>query len=474
MNRNLSNLLRFLLGVGLAVTWVGCRKADSPDTDSAPAVSSNVPLRVAMVGSAEEAEAVQRAWLAVSDQPIEITAIESPESNAPESNAPASEDVGVRTAVNQRLVESAPQHDVLIYPAAHTGALQSAGAVRRLGNQFLSTRVDEQSEAPVLLPALRQGVMKYGSETIGVPLGAVQPVLLLPPTADESPQDWTWETYGQRVAALEPGQAAEPLADGWAAVAMLYRANSYCGTSWLFRGDELRPVLATAPYLRALRELQRDAAHYPEQRMDPAAVWQAASEGRLQLAISWPMTLDNLASDADLIIAPLPSSNEVFTGGDQQWQTRAEGRRQEWVLLTGQGPLASIASGCRQTSASESFLRWLSGNEGTASMRESVPGFTATHTDDSGASVGSTSQATAYDDVLQQQLANQYVRPLLRIPAADQYLQALDREVIAVLDGDKTPEDALVDASLAWEQITDAQDRRQQAKHWRMSQGMAR
>ncbi len=421
-----------------------------------------------MVGSDEEAQAVQRAWLAVSDQPIEITATERP-------------------AAHQRLIASAPQNDVLIYPAAHTGDLQQADAVRRLRNQFLTPAASSDPGSPAtdapaaadtattaLLPALQQGVMQYGNESIGLPLGAVQPVLLHPPSDTETEEDWTWDGYGERVAALEPGQAAEPLAAGWAAIALLNRANSYCGTTWLFGGEELRPVLATAPYLRALRELQRDAAHYPDQRMHPAAVWQAVSEGQLKLAISWPMTLENLSSEADLVLEPLPVSDQVFIGGDQQWETRPAGRRQDWVFLTGEAPLASIAAGCRQTSASESFLRWLNGNEGTASLREAVPMFTATHVTPHETHSPATSTAAAYANLLNQRLANQYVRPMLRIPAADQYMQALDQQVIAVLDGEKSPEDALVDASLAWEQITESQDRRQQAKHWRWSQGMNR
>lgn len=447
---------RCLLGVAVAVMLVGCRQSEAPSTEP-QASGPRVPLRVALVGSGEEAGAVQRAWLAVSDQPIEVTATERPSADKP-------------------LTALAAQNDVLIYPAAATGDLQQADAVRRLRNQFLqpSAAADADAAAAPLLPALQQGVMQYGNEIIGVPLGATQAVLLHPPFDADASLDWTWDTYGQRVAALEPGQAAEPLAEGWAAIAMLHRANSYCGTTWLFSGDELRPVLATAPYLRALRELQRDAAHYPAQRMDPAAVWQAVSDGQLQLAISWPMTLDNMATEADLVIEPLPSSDQIFTGGDKQWETRGHGRRQEWVFLSGDAPLASIAAGCRQTSASESFLRWLGGNEGTASLRDSVPMFTATHTDISTLSDPGTSNAAAYTKVLKQQLANDYVRPMLRIPAADEYLQALDREVTAVLDGNKTPEDALVDASLAWEQITEEHDRRQQAKHWRMAQGMNR
>ena len=454
MIRQFCRLWTLALVAALLVTITGCPSKKSVPEASAPAVPA-VPLRVAYVGSDEESRAIERAWAAISDQSLEITSL-------PTGAGPA------------QVAAVSPQNDVLIFPAQQTGTLQQREALRRLRQGLFQP--DDPSEAAGLqgrlLPALERGVMRYGEETVGVPVGSVQPVLIHQSTSSVSSDLATWEAYSQQIAELPPGRSAEPLADGWAALALLNRANSYCDANWLFSGEELRPVLATAPYLRALRELQRDAKHYPSDRMTPGQVWLAACRGELDLAISWPATVEGLSTDADVTLAPLPTSREVFATNSQVWETPSAEERGEWVFLMGQEPLASLSAGCRQSSASEVFLKWLTTGEGTASMRQSVPLFTATR---EGTAVGDASRVSAaYADLLHAQLASNYVRPMLRIPAADQYLQALDQAVVAVLTGAKEPETALIEASEAWEEITIANDRVLQSMHWRKAQGLSR
>lgn len=440
---------------------VGCG-GDRQEPAAPQATVSEVPLRVALAGDEQQAEAIRRGWLAVSDQPLDVTALGAQPSD-------------------QQMVTAAQQHDVLIYPTAQTGQLIQEGAIRPLRKQFHADaeRQTTEAEPTELLPALGDSLVRYGSESVGLPLGGPQPVLLRRPDGGPSPRQTTWTDYAQQVAQSDKGRAAEPLADGWAAQALLYRANGYCGSTWLFRGDELQPILATAPYLRALRELQQDAARYPSQRMTPAEIWQAVHEGNLDLAIAWPASPENLmesdlATRADVTLQPLPVGDPVYLDPERGWQDRGGRSDDHWVLLMGQAPMGSLAAGCRQTFVSESFLQWISGGEGSTGLPEAIAGFTVTRTTNNDLGADGGGPQTDYSQLLRTQLSGRFVRPPLRIPGADQYMQALDAEVQAVLAGEKTPETALIDASVAWEEITERYGRRQQAKHWRMTQGMSR
>ncbi|QDS93277.1 hypothetical protein FF011L_20390 [Roseimaritima multifibrata] len=448
-------MLSFVVGVGCLV---GCSQPE-PAVEPSTATVSEVPLRILYVGQPEEAKIIERSWSLISDQVLAFTVV--PPENAVED-----------------LVKQAGRHDVIVYFSSDTGRLVDVQAIRRLRSSLFSPTGDSDGARIDFFPALEFGAMRLGDEAYGVPLGAMQPILVHPPALAESktaeskpdePSRWTWESYGRQIKNLEPGKAAEPLADGWAAQALLARANGYSDSSWMFMG-ELTPALATAPYLRALKELAAAAESYPEERLTPEQVWEGVQKGRFDVAITWITNAEPLEQTVDVVLDRLPTTSEVYESSKGEWSPREVDSRSEWVLLGPYTRVGAIASGCRQTSLSERFLTWLAAGEGTAEIRRSIPSFTVTarNSNDLAGGAGRLSgEGAEYESLLVTELQNTYVRPGFRLPGSQQYWEALDREVIAVLEKKKSPEEALVDASRAWDEISESLDISLQKKAWR-------
>lgn len=447
---NRRSCLQVLIAGGSALLTNGCGNESDPSESGSKRSPSTVPLRVVIVGDVLDSESLQRAWPAVSDQPLDVQTVQ----------AAAGDEVSAKS-----VAEAARRGDLLIYPAFWTGRLQQLSAIRRLREGF-----DGDDGAAPFLPAF-EAVIAYGSDAWCLPLGSLQPMTLRPGAAAADPlaKPWTWAAYGEVVAGLPKGAAAEPLAPGWAAWSFLHRANQYCGSNWLFEPQQLRPQLASAPYLRALEELQRDAAKYPDQAMTPEDVEAAVREGKVQLAVGWPpqAAADDGFDAIDL--SPAPGSDQVYASVDAGWQPALPTQTRRWVLFGGHAPVASLASGCRQTSAAEQFLRWISGEEGTTRIRAANPKITATRLPRETESSSPETVGSSYSDLLVEELTNDYVRPLLRIPGADEYVRALDEKVIAVVAGESSPEAALIDVCEAWEAITEQRTRPLQVKHWRLT-----
>lgn len=439
---------------------IGCSRLQTDsETNTDAATAANIPLRLAMVGTEAEAQALQRAWLAVSEQPLRVTALA-------DADTPHMADVFGDGEISKR-------HDLLLFAARETGNLQVASQLRRVQiDSARSAADDAMTEATPVPIALESGISQYAGQRIGVALGSAHPVLLRHDSASELGGIPDWEAYGQAVAALPAGKSAEPLADGWAVWALLHRANGYSGSQWLFSGDLMRPLLPTAPYLRALQELQRDARRYPETRMTPSQVWQAAAAAELELAIAWPQFTQDIVAQTSVEVDMIPQASQVFQPRDGSWQTVDPQYRRDWVLLMGDEPIVSLARGCRQTAASEQFLRWLERGEAASALALVSPRFVGSH--DMEVPYAATDKTLqVYDRLLRQALRSSFGRTVMRLPGARDYLAVLDREVVAVLAGDRTAEEALVAAAEQWEEITESLGRRQQATHWRLAQGMS-
>ena len=443
----------WILGICLVGAVVAGCKRSQPDDQPAPAaaVRTDVPLRVVLMGEDSTAAAIEQAWSGISEQPLDVTVVP----------------VGAAAA---QLVQQAGASDVLIYPSQRTAILADADLLSPLPDAVLGA---DALDAAGLLPALRSGPMQYGGQTLAVPLGAVQPALLVGGAEWDDEQRPTWQQYQQRIAELPAGRAAEPLAEGWAAMMFLWRANTYSASAWLFDRDDFRPLLTEPPYDKALSELVQAATHYPSERMTPQQVWQAVLADRLDVAIGWPAGVAPDAAAGDLRVLPPPAADEVYTSSLTGWRPVENGA--EAVLLAGTEPVASIAASCRQTAAARRFLQWIAGAEGAAMLRQQVPAFTVTRQRDPDAQAGRPSGdavADRYSRLLRGQLSGNRMRPILRLKGAHEYLQALDQQVIAAIEGRQDVPTSLRQATAAWEAITDRHGRSDQQRAWRRSQGL--
>ncbi|WP_164102105.1 extracellular solute-binding protein [Candidatus Laterigemmans baculatus] len=439
----------FLVGLFL-VGFAGCNRAPStvapPAEEATDSNSSDVPLRIVSTAPTELNERIEAAWKSVSEQPLTITA-----------------------ATRESLAEHAERTDVVLFQTAAMGDLQAADLLTPLPESFLQS---EAVDADSLLPSLAGGAMRWGDEMYALPLGSAQPAVWISPDIDTA-DSLTWQEYSERIAKLPAGQAAEPLADGWAAIALLHRASTQTSATWLFERNTLAPVLESPPYVRALEQLVADRQQYPEELLSPAELWDRLQAGQLRVAIGWPVGGEATAASS-LRMLPYPTAEEVFI---DQWKPAEVAPRPP--LLSPRGLVVSVAASCRQTAAARVFLAWLASREGHAVVRAASSDL-AVHRaavlseEDAAlpiAQAADLGQGT-YDAYVRQTLGDGQVRPTLRIPGSDAYLEALDAQVVRALLGEATAEEALAAASEEWEAITERLGRQKQLRAWRQAQGL--
>lgn len=427
---------------------------------------TDIPLRVLLYGDSSWADALTTAWGGVADQPLAIQRIDPAD-----VSAAAAGDGSSAATLDRQVSEKMLVTDVAILPIGLLPVLQEEKLFTPLASAF--TR---QDDLPLdrLLPVLRQSVMRWAGDDAGVPLGSPQPSLLVAATeADLENVPTTWEEYLRLAEQLKRASGgpvvAEPLAGGAAAKMFLWRAGDAEPSPWLFDRETLEPLLTDEPYVEALETMRRCAEHYGPKRLTPGEVWHGAAKGELKLAIGWPAPVGDppqVASIGDVRLATMPTA-----GGDND---RADSGANGGVMPDPDSPLGLISSRCRQTAAARRFLVWLAGGEGSEMVRSAAPQMTVLHSDSPGNGIepAGGAEPAGYDGFLAQRLSSIRHRPTLRLHRYDAYLAALDRQVLACLDGEVSPGDALAAASESWKALTAQVGADRQAQAWRRAQGM--
>lgn len=416
------------------------------DEEPAARAPSDVPLRIVSTAGADFNDQLRTIWEAYSEQPIEVTPVDS-----------------------DALQAAASQADVVLFRNAEMGELQSQDLLTPLPDPFLQS---EAIDGDSFLTGLAGGSMQWGDTVYALPLGTGLPVVWVA-TQIDAPESLTWAQYSDLLASVDAGQAAEPLAEGWAAEAFLHRAASLAGGAWLFDRNTMRPVLEDPPYVRALEQLVADRQQYPEPLMTPEQVWRGLAAGELQVTIGWPAGSGSSPSGTARMLA-YPMGEEVYIDG---WE--AAGPAPRPLILSSRGLLVGIAASCRQTSAAREFVAWTVSGEGQAALRgvssAAGPSRRESLADDGAAlSIASPSDPAlaAYNGYVRERLSGGIVRPTLRLPRGMEYLEALDRGVLAAIAGEVAPREALASVAKEWDAITERVGREQQTNQWRQAHGL--
>ncbi len=136
---------------------------------------------------------------------------------------------------------------------------------------------------------------------------------------------------------------------------------------------------------------------------------------------------------------------------------------------TGSGLIAALSTNCRQSSRATDLLRWLRQSETRNTLAPLIAGI-----ESSSPGAGSDSSAWQARTIANDQAANANLPSELRLPRAEEYRNALADSLIAILRGDQTVEDALQQASSAWQAITSARGRELQRGDYERSLGLVR
>jgi multiple sugar transport system substrate-binding protein len=372
--------------------------------------------------------------------------------------------------------------DVVVFPVGLLGTLAQRGLIQPLPPSLLES---PQFEARDIFDAIRLMQMRWGQQTVAVPLGLPQLVLvyradLLEKLDARPPADWA--DYQKLIARLAdpaslgdaaaqadaPWHAAiEPLAAGWAGQLLLARAAAYAlhreQFSALFRFETMEPLIDQPPYVRALEELVASSRSggYAQRRDTPQQAMAALCQGQCALALTWPgpqTPAPKLPSGARIDFALLPGSDQAYRFATRSWQPRQAEETRHVPLLSIEGRLAAVCSSTRQVGRAQTLALWLAGPQASVQVGPHSPWttlFRASHLASATRWTGELPPQAArrYAQVLQETLQLPRTLPGVTIPGRARYLAALDEAVWAALDG-TPPRQALAAAAQRWEEIT--------------------
>ncbi|MDG2220338.1 MAG: hypothetical protein P8L85_03105 [Rubripirellula sp.] len=421
--------------LGGAVAGCGASKEQQPTPT--PDERRNVPLRILLIGSDRDAEAMERGWGAIADHSLAIETI-----------PPTRNDAGT---VSEQVLSGAKKCDVLIYPLMLASDLEASEAITALSKD----EVKQCDTAGELYATLRAGAASYSGKNIGIPLGAPQPAII---AYDELPdfgteQILTWDSYDDLVRNHWSGAAGEPTAPGWAGAMFLWRAAS--NSSWLFQRETCEPLIDTEPYIEALTQMQTTHAAYKTKLQTPDAIWDAVTAGELQGGIGFPL-IRSEANGEPAVIRSLPGGDNISR-----------------VLLDPFSTLASLSINCRQSTLAKQFLQWISGGEGSAATRNQISGMTNIRVQVSQSdSSANSSRTPSYDRWLAEHLTAPVNLPTLQIRQGSFYYQALDQQIRSTLQGEATPKEALAEVAMQWRNKNAEIGTDAQLRAWRRAQGM--
>ena len=425
---------RRLLGSSAAVAasaLVGCDRASTSSGDQSNTASEAkrplVPLRLTMVGDPAALEVITRGWDTVAEHPVDIDLIPLDRSK-PEGLA-------------EQVIAAAEQTDVLILPLVLTAELIQRELVVPLSGEAFET-ADQSLGA--IVPAVRNGAARFAGEIFTVPLGSPLPFLL---SVEELESVDSWQAYDRLVQRWD-GEAAEPTAPGWAAAMWLWR--SAAERNWLFGREYLEPLVDTEPYVRSLEQMVQTCSRYQSKGLTPQQVWQGVASSELRGGIGFPELRSEV--EGNVIIAGLPGTSD-----------------RSRVLFDPFSPVSLLASSCRQSAVAKRFMTWMSGGEGSRTVRREVRGMTDTRVP--GASSSST-EGSNYDRQLNARLSSPVTMPTLQLLGGCDYYAVLDEQVIRAINEEISPSEALGKVAEQWQAITDRVGTKDQRRVWRRAQGM--
>ncbi|GIW97547.1 MAG: hypothetical protein KatS3mg111_0880 [Pirellulaceae bacterium] len=437
---------RTMLMVVMLSAWLmvlGCRsEREDPNQPQAsqvdePAVSS-VPLRVVVAATHFDATAVNRHWLASSEQAVEF-----------------------RVVRPQELVDASRlEADVVLYPARLLGELVARQWIVKLPAAMI--REQESPRPPAssveaaaagdrfLPPPAEQHQTRYGGVNYAVSLGITIPVLI---SSQRGPWDESTEgiDIDSVLAALatdadshsmeivEERVDPEALVDRFlAVVGCCTRRSSKYGI--LFEMQTMRSRLREPEFVQAVAVLQRLARQ-------PGQGWRSVVGSHTD-AWQWVLDADRfvVALIAPALVADrsasAPQADVVPLRGHADFPT---------TWNTGGGMVASMAAECRQTAHATALLTWLGQTPTRNALAPLVEGVSPT-----APLAGADSLAWRAQQQVARAAASNALPREPSLVGAHAFRQALAQELLSAIRGEKSAERALQDAHDAWQQIVDA------------------
>jgi multiple sugar transport system substrate-binding protein len=271
----------------------------------------------------------------------------------------------------------------------------------------------------------------------------------------------------------------EPLAKNWAGLTLLARAAAYAKHrnhySTLFDMESMEPLIAGAPFVRALDELKAAKEFMLAETVEssPKEVHEAFVAGHCGMAITWtsPAYAENEADLAESVAGKsakefhigftvLPGSQQVFNPKTNRWDARRSDESPHVTLVGASGRLGAVLKTSSQPEAAFKLLGWLSSPQWSERVSTATSQATLFRRSQLKSAAGWVDPridgpaAAEYAEAVQQALGSSDFFGAPRIAGREHYLAALDGAVQSLLTGDATSQAALDAAADEWRKIT--------------------
>ncbi|MBA3480826.1 MAG: hypothetical protein H0T51_03330 [Pirellulales bacterium] len=441
----------FFVAMGLIVA-TGCRDsaAPAPVATKASAPAAAIQLTVLVAGDEELAEGLRLLrgeWKARSGGELSVEAITLDDLQKAEPLA----------------------GDLVIFPSRWLGALAEHSQLRPLRESLLESPELGLSD---IFPAIRNGEMKYGGQTLALPLGS--PPLLVFSRLDSPDQ-------------MAGSQWTPPLAGRAAAYTLLARAISYTESPQradaLFSAENMTPRIGAPPFVRALSEIKEETSAPDDATpVDFASGIQAVRSGNAVATLGWPGLLREATQPVDhpadeaAAFSPLPVAEQVYSQSQADWENQTF--PQPVTLLGVEGRLVGACQSSRNAVSAFKLCQWLASGDiavqlssrswGTLWFRASQARVYARWAGGQAAPDSS----TPVTKVVAEALAVETPVMVPRVPAIDEYMDALAEAVRTAEPGEEAVNAALSEVAAKWEAITERLGRDGQARAYRRHLGI--
>ena len=213
--------------------------------------------------------------------------------------------------------------------------------------------------------------------------------------------------------------------------------------STLFKMTSMEPLIASAPFVRALEDLVAAAKLAPVSLdLTPGDAWNSLVAGHAAMAICWPATASDAADESgesaersqrlEIGCVELPGAAEVFNATSGAWETRPGGVANV-PLLGVAGRIGSIAAQSPHPEAALRLLAWLASrkwSDRTSAAGTATAPFRALQLRPQAWARGMRpAEGAQYASAIADSLSASDCLIAPRIPGAEQYLAALDDAV---------------------------------------------
>lgn len=440
---------------------IGCAPESKPQTTQF-STTTDVPLRVVWTGTTDEADVLRRTWQSISEQPLDIRLTASPQFAFADTSGKSDASKDPDT-----LVAMAAKADVVVYPLTMMAEL--VGEKRLMPLLTPDAPFDEEfdlfsPDPRDTIPAGLRVATSFAGQRRAVPLGGHLPALLLGESVET--EIHSWEAYYDASKASD-GKFAEPTSPGWAAAMYLWRLCSSLDATWLFDRETLRPLIDDPEYVAVMRQMADTVGLSAKQdARSPEQIYAAVASGELDGGIGFPQLTNAEGTGGGITFADLPSGTIRYAEQDDSLDDHADRRR---TMMNPFMLVGSMAASCRQTTAADQFLKWLSGGQGSEPLYRNLDCFVDTKTS---SVIGPSDANSGYRVWLKTQLTNPGVVPGLQLMSSPQYYRILDEAVRRCVHGDAPAATVCAEVVARWMELHRQNDLPSQQRSWQRAQGI--